>query len=149
MAQELILLEDVEGLGTFGERARVAEGYARNYLLPRKLAARVTPENLKQLELRKQKMQEEYEQRVSVAESLAERISRISVTIPMQAGENDKLYGSVTAAQVVDALSEEGIQIDRHNVVLDEPIRELGVYTVTLQLHPQVQTSVKVWVVRA
>ena len=149
MAQELILLEDVEGLGTFGERVRVAEGYARNYLLPRKLAARVTPENLKQLELRKQKMQEEYEQRVSVAESLAERISRISVTIPMQAGENDKLYGSVTAAQVVDALSEEGIQIDRHNVVLDEPIRELGVYTVTLQLHPQVQTSVKVWVVRA
>ena len=149
MAVELILLEDVEGLGSLGERVRVAEGYARNYLLPRELATEVTPSTLRQLEAKKLRMQEEYERRVEVARTMSEKISQESVTIPVQAGEDDKLYGSVTSAHIAEALAENGIEIDRHAVELPEPIKELGVYNVEVNLHPEVETTLKVWVVRA
>ena len=149
MAVELILLEDVEGLGTIGDDVRVAEGYARNYLLPRHLAAPMTPANVKRLEAKKLKLQQEYEERVAVARTLADRIAKLSVTIPVEAADNDKLYGSVNAAQLAAALTEEGITVDRNAFQLEEPIRELGVYTVDVALHEEVQTALKVWVVRA
>ena len=149
MAVELILIEDVAELGKLGDQVRVANGYARNYLLPRKLAVSVTPANFRRLEAKKLRMQQEHEQRVTVANALAEKIGQESVTIPVQASEEDKLYGSVTATHIAEALAENGITIDRHSVVLPEPIKELGVYSVDIALHADVQTTLKVWVVRA
>lgn len=148
MPVELILLDDVVGLGAIGDTVRVADGYARNYLLPRNLAAQVTAENLRRLEAKKRALQKEYEQRVSIARSVAERIGRESVTIPVEATEDDKLYGSVSRQQIADALAVQGIEIEREAVMMDEPIRELGVYTLDIHLHPEVQTTLKVWVVR-
>ena len=149
MAVELVLLQDVQGLGKIGDQVRVADGYARNYLVPKKFAAPVTPAVLQQIEARKLKLQKEHEERVAVARAMADKISRISVTIPVQADEEDKLYGSVTSPQIVEALAEEGIEIERHAVELEEPIRELGVYNVVLRLHSEVEATLKVWVVRA
>lgn len=149
MAVDLILLEDVAGLGTIGDEVRVADGYARNYLLPRNLAVPETPANMKKLEAKKLRLQQEYEERLAVAQALADRIAKLSITIPVEAADTDKLYGSVSAAQLASALSEEGVTVDRSAFQLEEPIRELGVYTVELRLHDDVQTALKVWVVRA
>jgi large subunit ribosomal protein L9 len=149
MAVELILLEKVENLGEIGDTVRVAEGYARNYLLPRELAAKLTPQALKKLEIRKQQLEQEYQENLGAARSLAERLGSESVTIPVEANEQDKLYGSITAQQIVDALAEKDITIDRDDVVIAEPIRELGVYTVDLNLMPEVKAQLKVWIVRA
>ena len=148
MAVELILLEDVKELGSLGDQVRVAEGYARNFLLPKNLAALATALNLRRLEAKKLRMQEEYQQRVAVAKTLAEKIAKVSATIAMEAGEADKLYGSVGTSQIAEALANEGIELDRHSVMLAEPIHELGVYTVDIHLHTEVKTTLKVWVVR-
>lgn len=149
MAVELILMENVENLGKIGEVVNVADGYARNYLLPRNLAAKATPGAVRQLEKRKEQMQQEYEQQVASAQELAEKISKASVTIPVQAGEDEKLYGSVTNKQIADALAEMNIHLDRRKIALAEPIRQLGVYPVEIHLHEEVTTTVKVWVVSA
>jgi large subunit ribosomal protein L9 len=149
MAVELILLGDVESVGRLGDRVRVADGFARNYLLPRKLAAPVTPGTLRRLEARKLQLQKEHEERVGVAKAMAEKIAKLSVSLTVEAGENDKLYGSVTAAQIAEALAAQGVDVERAAVLLDEPIKELGVYTVEVRLHEEVKTPLKVWVVRA
>ncbi len=149
MPVELILLEDVKDLGRIGDQVKVAEGYARNYLMPRKLAAPVSTGNLRRLEARKLALQKEHEERIAVARAMAEKIASTSVTITAEAGEEDKLYGSVTTTQIADAMVAQGVEIDRHAVVLDEPIRQLGVYEVDVHLHSEVQAKVKVWVVRA
>jgi len=148
MAVELILLDDVEGLGKLGDQVRVVEGYARNYLLPRELAARVTPASLRQLEAKKLRMHKEHEQRVAVAQTLADKISKMSVTVAVEADEKGKLYGSVGPTQIAEALTAEGIEIERHAVVLPDHFKELGVYTVDLRLHEDVETALKVWIVQ-
>lgn len=149
MAVELILVEDVENLGRLGDRVRVAEGFARNYLLPRKLAAAVSPGTLRRLEARKLQLQKEHEERLAVAQAMADKISKLSVSLTVEAGENDKLYGSVSAVQIAEALAAQGVEVDRPSILLEEPIKELGVYTVNVRLHDDVQASLKVWVVRA
>jgi large subunit ribosomal protein L9 len=149
MAVELILLDDVKDLGSIGDQVKVSDGYARNYLLPRKLAAKVTAGNMRRLEAKKLAMQKEHEERVAVAQALADKIASTSVTITAEAGEEDKLYGSITTTQIAEALTEQGVEIDRHAVLLAEPIRQLGVYDVDIHLHTEVQAKVKVWVVRA
>jgi len=149
MAVELILIEDVENLGRLGDRVRVVEGFARNYLLPRKLAAAVTPGTLRRLESRKLQMQKDHEERLAVAQAMAEKISKLSVSLTVEAGENDKLYGSVSSVQIAEALAAQGVDVDRPAILLDEPIKELGVYTVSIRLHDDVQAALKVWVVRA
>ena len=149
MPVDLILLEDVEGLGALGDQIRVAKGYARNYLVPSRKAAPVTPASLRRLEAKKLQLQKEHEERLGVAQTMAEKMSKISITIPVQASETDKLYGSVAASQIVEALAEENVEIEQRAVMLAEPIRELGVYSVDIHLHAEVQASLKVWVVRA
>lgn len=148
MAVELILLDDVAGLGQLGDQIRVADGYARNFLFPKSLAARVTPANLRRLEARKLRLQKEHGERVAVAQALADKMSRLSVTVPVEADEKGKLYGSVGPAQIVEALAGEGIEVDRHTVVLPEPYKELGVYTVDIRLHEEVEAGLKVWIVQ-
>jgi large subunit ribosomal protein L9 len=149
MAVELILIEDVENLGRLGDRVRVADGFARNYLLPRKLAAAVSPGTLRRLEGRKLQMQKEHEERLAVAQAMAEKIAKLSVSLTVEAGENDKLYGSVSSVQIAEALAAQGVEVDRPAILLDEPIKELGVYTVNIRLHDDVQAALKVWIVRA
>jgi large subunit ribosomal protein L9 len=139
----------VKDLGSIGDQVKVSDGYARNYLLPRKLAAKVTAGNMRRLEAKKLAMQKEHEERVAVAQALADKIASTSVTITAEAGEEDKLYGSITTTQIAEALTEQGVEIDRHAVLLAEPIRQLGVYDVDIHLHTEVQAKVKVWVVRA
>ena len=149
MAVELILIDKVSHLGDIGDVVKVAEGYARNYLIPKGLASKATPGVLRQLEVKKKKRREDYEREITECEKRAEELSKQSITIPMQTGDDDKLYGSVTSQQILDALKEMNIDIDRKQVVLPEPIRELGVYSVDIHLHREVTASIKVWVVKA
>lgn len=149
MSVELILLEDVDGLGKIGDRIKAADGYARNYLLPRQLAASVTPGILRSLEAKKLRLQKDHEERVGVAKAMADRISQISLTIPVQAGEDDKLYGSIGPQQVSEALAAQGLTIDKNDILMPEHIRALGNYAVDIKLHTEVQASLKVWVSRA
>jgi large subunit ribosomal protein L9 len=149
MAVELILMEDVKDLGGIGDTVKVADGYARNYLIPRKLATKVTPGILRQLESRKRVKKEKLEAEVVGAEALAAKITKHSISIPVQATEEDKLYGSITTNQVAEALQEMDFDIDPKQIVLDDAIKELGVYDVEIRLHRDVSAVVKLWVVKA
>ena len=149
MAVELILLDNVTYLGEIGETVKVADGYARNYLVPKGLASKATPGILRRLEAKKRRRQQEYEKQVSSYNELAEKLAGHSVTIPVQTGDNDKLYGSVTAQQIIESLEEMNFEIEKKQIVLREPIRELGMYSVDIHLHPEVTATIKVWIVKA
>ena len=148
MAVQLLLLEDVADLGKIGDQVHVAPGYARNYLLPRKLATPVTKGALKAIEKRKLQLQKEHEERVAVAQAMAEKMSKISLTIKVAAGENYKLYGSVGAQQIVEAAAEQGLELDKNSIVLADAIRELGSVDVPVKLHADVTGTLKVMIVR-
>ena len=149
MAVELILLEDVEDLGKAGEKVNVAPGYARNYLLPKGLAEKITPGALRQIEARRERIEAKRKQDLDNASALAAKIAETEITIPMQAGEDDQLFGSVTSHLIADALKEQGIEIESRKIKLEEPLKELGVFNVTIKLHLDVDATAKVWVVRA
>ncbi len=147
MAMKLLLSEDVKDLGLAGDIVTVANGYGRNYLLPRHLAVEVTPANLRQIEgMKKIRAARELE-RVKDFRMLAERIAALDVTIKERVSESDILYGSVTAKNLVDALSAEGVVLEQSMVKLEEPIKTLGVHRVKIRMHPEVETELKVWVV--
>ena len=148
MAIEIILLEDVAGLGKIGDKVRVSDGYARNFLLPRKLGQKPSPGLLRQIEAKKLRLQQEREERVGVARSMAEKIAGIVLEIPVAVGENDKLYGSVNAQMLVDALAEKGIELDKTALVLEEGISTLGETIVEVKLHAEVKADLKVMVVK-
>ncbi len=149
MSVELILLEDVKDLGKIGDEVHVAAGYARNYLIPHKLAEYVTPGTRRRVEARKLLLQKEHEERISVAKSMAESIAKLNLVIPVRAGEDDKLYGSVSNVQIADALAKENIELERNAIVMAQPIRELGSYEVDVKLHAEVSVKLKVIVTRA
>ncbi|MBR6057490.1 MAG: 50S ribosomal protein L9 [Lentisphaeria bacterium] len=149
MSVKLILLEDVADLGKIGDEVHVANGYARNYLLPLKKAELLTINARRRVEAKKLRLQKEHEERVAVAQAMADKIAALTLTIPVAAGENDKLYGSVSGAQIAAALLEQGIEIDRNVVDLAEPIRELGSFEVDIKLHAEVTAKAKVIVTRA
>ena len=149
MATELILLDDVANLGQIGDRVRVADGYARNFLIPKNKGVPVSKSALRILEARKVAIQQEHEERLAVAQSLAEKINKDSVTLAVEANEEEKLYGSISAAQIAEALKEKGIAIDRHAILMEEPIHQLGVYNFDVKLHQDVTATIKVWVVRS
>jgi large subunit ribosomal protein L9 len=147
MAREVLLMNDIEGLGAEGDVLEVAEGYARNYLLPRGLAAPVTEATRRGLEKRRAQREAQQAEQRQNAEGLGRALNQASVTLTVKAGEEGKLFGSVTSADIRDALAEQGFELDRRQIALDEALRELGVYTVGVRLHPEVEASVKVWVV--
>ncbi|MBI5141659.1 MAG: 50S ribosomal protein L9 [Nitrospirae bacterium] len=146
---QVILVSDVEKLGRAGDIVKVAPGYARNFLLPRKFALDANPANMKWVESRKKKILEQAAAVRTDAEGLAARIATLTLVIAKQAGEEDKLYGSVTSSEIAEKIGEHGIVIDRRKIVLDEPIRRLGEYTVSVKLHADVEIPVRVNVVRA
>ncbi len=145
---KVILREDMDNLGKCGDIIEVKNGFGRNYLLPRNLAIPATKGNLKsigevtaQKELRDKKYRRE-------AERIKDRIERISCTAEVNVGEEDKMFGSITSAIIVGLLKEEGVEIDRRKIMLDEPIKNLGVYTIPVKIAPDVVANLKLWVVK-
>jgi len=144
---EVILREHVDNLGRRGEIVKVADGYARNYLLPRKLALLVTDGNKKQIEREREKLEAKEAEEKKVAEAIASRITTADVVIARRVGENDVLYGSVTTADIAEALTGKGFDVDRRKLQLAEPLKKLGEYDVPIKLHREVVAAVKVKVV--
>jgi len=147
MATEVLLMADVADLGVEGDVVKVAVGYARNYLLPKGLAAPVSEATRRRLTKRQAEREVARAAAMSEARSLVARFKGVSCTITVKTGEGEKLYGSVGATEVVDSLKAQGIEVARHQVDLEHPLKDLGVYDVKIKLHPDVDASVKVWVV--
>jgi len=145
---QVILKASVEKLGIEGDVVAVADGYARNYLIPRNLAIKATDKNRRTLDHEKRMETDRAVKDKKDAQKLAGELAGLSCTIRMQAGENDRLFGSVTALDIAAALEEQGLEIDRRKIILDEPIKELGVFTVPARVHPDVTADIKVWVVK-
>jgi large subunit ribosomal protein L9 len=145
---KLILREDVENLGKIGEIVEVAGGYGRNYLLPRGLAVKASTKNLKEQEHQKKLIQARMDRQKKDAQEMAGSLDSVSCTISRKTGEDEKLYGSVTSRDIEEALREEGVSIDRKRILLEEPLKKLGVYTVPVKLHADVTGNIKVWVVK-
>lgn len=144
---DVILRKDMENLGEAGELVSVKPGYARNYLIPQGLALLATEGNRRRFEEERRQAARSAARELEKAEELATGIEGHSLTFTVKAGEEGRLYGSVTAADIADALLAEGLSVDRRLVELDEPIKELGVYRVPVRLHAEVRPEVKIWVV--
>ena len=145
---QVILQEDVEKLGTRGQVVEVAEGFARNFLLPRKLALQATGGNLKRLEQIRGHLDKRTAGEKGVAQQLAATLSATSVTLARKAGETSQLFGSVTSADIADALAAQGHTVDKRSIILDEPIKVIGEYDVPVKLAHGVTGTVKVIVNR-
>ncbi len=144
---KLILLDDVENLGLAGEEVNVAPGYARNFLLPRGLAAKATQGTLRLVESRKALIAARREQELTDAKALAAKLAGVELSIPMQATEDEQLFGSVTARMIAEHLAAQGVTVD-HSRIKMEPIKTLGTFEVEAKLHADVVATLKVWVVR-
>ncbi|MGO9612206.1 MAG: 50S ribosomal protein L9 [Dissulfurispiraceae bacterium] len=144
---KIILKTDVKDLGAMGEVVTVKEGYARNFLLPKGLATEANLKNVKVLEHEKRKIQALAKKVKMSSESLASRISALSLVISAKSGEEEKLFGSVTAMDIAEALKKEGLEIDRKKIILDEPIKRLGSYTVNVKIHHEITAQLAVQVV--
>jgi len=145
---EVILKQDVEGLGKAGSVVKVKDGHALNYLIPRGLALLSTSENLKNLESQRERKKAQLEKLKAEALRLKEKLEQLSLTIPVLAQEDEKLYATVTAADIARVLKEENFEIEKNVIVLDEPIKSLGIYEVLVKLHPEVSAKIKIWIVK-
>ena len=144
---EVILREHVDNLGRRGEVVKVADGYARNYLLPRRLALVATEGNKKQIERERVKFEAKETEERKVAEALRDRLANLDIVIARKVGETEALYGSVTTADIAEALTAKGFDIDRRKLQLVEPIKKVGEFDIPLRLHRDVPTQLKVKVV--
>ncbi|HHN65352.1 MAG TPA: 50S ribosomal protein L9 [Nitrospirae bacterium] len=145
---KVILKEDIEGLGYMGDIVNVKDGYGRNYLIPKGLAVYANEKNVRELEHHKRIIAQKVRKIKFAAQTLAEKLSSKPVQIRMKAGEEDKLYGSVTNIDIEKALKEMGFDIDRRKIILEEPIKRLGEYTAKVKLHPEVVADLKIEVVK-
>src|SRR5580704_5412478 len=145
---EVILREDIERLGNRGQVVKVANGYARNFLLPKRLAVAATDANRKIVEQERQAHLRREVKQKSEAEDLSKLLTGVTVTIAQKAGENDQLFGSVTSKDVAEALAQKNYTIDRRKIQLDEPIKQLGEYKIAVRLHRDVTAEVTVQVVK-
>ena len=145
---KIILCKDAGKLGKAGDVVKVKDGYARNFLLPRKVAYPATPLNIKRVEQLKLQRQAVEKQEKEQAQELAEKLSKHSFTIAVEVNDLEKLYGSVTEADIIKALEDEGFQMDKKTILLEKPIEELGIYEVGIKLHPQVTGKFRLWVTK-
>lgn len=148
MGMLLILKKKVDNLGDVGDVINVANGYARNFLIPRGIADISTPEKVAQIQALKEKERLQLEKEKEEAKFLAEKLSHTSCTITVQAGEEDKLFGAVTANDIAKALAQEGLNIPKKKIALEEPIKKLGIYSIPVKLAPGVEAAFKLWVVK-
>ena len=144
---QILLRKDIEGLGHIGDVVNVKPGYGRNYLLPRQWAVAVTPGNIRRVESEKKKAEEARKVLDQELDSLAERLKQVSITIPSKANEEGHLFGSVTAAQIAGLLQAEGHKVEEKMIQLTEPVKELGVVEIPIQVRPGLMSSCKIWVV--
>jgi large subunit ribosomal protein L9 len=145
---KVILRQDYSSLGKIGDVVDVKDGFARNFLLPRKIAYTALPGNIAALEEEKKSLAKKAELELKSAEKAASELEKVSVTIPVQVGEEDKIFGTVTTQMLSDALKEKGFEIDKRKIEIPEPIKALGIYTVNVKLHSNIDAKIKVWVVR-
>lgn len=146
---KVILREDVDKLGRMGDLVNVADGYARNFLLPRNMAALATTKNIKSLEHEKRVIADRVKKEKMAAEEEAKKISAVSVSIPVQVGEEGKLFGSVTSKDIADAIAAQGFEIDKRRIQLEKPIKEIGTFMVPVKVHHDVIAQVKVEVIKS
>ena len=145
---QVILTSDVPHLGNMGDVVKVADGYGRNYLIPQRLAVQATKGNQGHFAHVKAQVERKSTELRELALVLQSRLDGISLTLASRSGVEDKLFGSVTKRDIVDALESLGHEVERRQVLLDNPIKELGIYQVSVKLHADVQASIKVWVVK-
>jgi large subunit ribosomal protein L9 len=145
---QVILKEDVDNLGKAGDIVKVAPGYARNFLLPKEKALIASLGNVKELENQKRHVKNKIDKMKLSAEDLAKEIEALSITISKKAGEQEKIFGSVTSMEIADALKKEGITVDKKTIMIEEPIKSLGDFTVGVKIHSEVIANLKIWVVR-
>lgn len=145
---QVILLENVPSLGKAGDLVKVSDGYGRNYLIPQKKAVLATEKSLKVIEHQKRQVQQRMEKTKKDAEKMAQQIEKLSCTFTKAVGESGKVFGSVTSMDIENYLKENGMEVDRKKISLEEPIKNLGMFTVPIKLHPEVAAHLKVWVVQ-
>jgi len=145
---KVILRDDVEDLGECGAVVNVKDGFARNFLIPRNLAIPATVANLRSIDAINQQKSSRDRKRLREAEKLRNALEKISCTAEVQVGEEDRVFGSVTSAQIAELLEAQGFIVDRRDILLDEPIKALGVYTVPVKLERDVIAKLKIWVVK-
>jgi len=145
---EVILRHAVENLGKPGDVVKVKNGYARNYLLPHNLAYEATPGNLKRIQQERERLEAAESQRRGSAQEIATKLEQVSLTFSARVGEEGKLFGSVTASDIAQQLSQQGFEIEKRQIDLHEPIKSLGVYRVPVRLHADVKPEVRVWVIK-
>ena len=144
---EVILKEEIEGLGKALDVVKVKNGYAHNYLFPRGLASLATAASRKQLDLLRAKSEERYRKEKAEQQVKAEKLKDLSITITAKVHDGEKLFGSIQASDIAAKLREAGYDLDKSAVLLAEPIKQLGMYTIKLQLHKEIETKVKLWVI--
>ncbi len=144
---QVILLKELEGVGKVGDAINVKPGFARNFLLPQQAAIPATPANLDRIKKLQKERAAVENKRIEEAKSQAQKIDAMALTITAKAGEEDKLFGSVTTADIEEALKKQGVEADKRKIVLQEPIKRLGEFTVAVKLHPEVSASLKIQVV--
>ncbi len=145
---KIVLLQEHKGLGSKGKIVDVKDGYARNFLIPQGIAKEATSEVINYLKQRDIVEQNKKKRELGKIEALKKELLKVSITLGVKAGEEEKMYGAITNIDIARALKDEGFDIDRHKIVLDEPIKELGVYQIPIRLHPDIEAKVKVWVVK-
>lgn len=145
---KVILKDDVKNVGNMGDIVKVTDGYARNYLVPRGLAVEASSKNVKSVEHEKRIIQEKAKKIRNSAQDLSDRISKVTLVMKANAGEEGKLFGSVTTMDIAEALKNEGFDIDKKKISLDEPIKRIGEHTVNVKIHPEITTNVTVQVVQ-
>jgi large subunit ribosomal protein L9 len=145
---KVILRQNHESLGQIGDLVEVKEGFARNFLIPRKIAYVALKGNIKSLEEEKKTFLKKKQHELTTAENLAAQLEKVSVSIPVQVGEEDKIFGTVTTQMIADALKEKGFEVDKRKIEIEEPIKSLGIYGVSVKVHANVNAKIKVWVVR-
>jgi len=145
---KVILTQDIPSLGVKTDLVDVKPGYARNYLIPQGKALPASDANLRRLQQQTKHQDLKSGRLKGKAEEQAKKLAEVSCTAPVQAGEDDKLFGSVTASDIAELLAAQGIAIDKRKIVLEEPIKKLGVYNIPIKLHSDVEAIIKLWVVR-
>ncbi len=145
---KVILRKNFDQLGKVGDVLTVKDGYARNYLIPRQIAYQATKGNILALEEEKKQITKKEAKELEAAQKFASDLEKVSITIPVKVGEEDKIFGTVTNQMISDSLKEKGYDIEKRKIEITEPIKSLGIYSVSIKLHPSVSATVKTWVVR-
>lgn len=145
---KVVLRDEIEGLGTIGAIVEVADGYGRNYLIPRKLAYRATESAIKIVQQTAAKRVKELEKIKQDVALIAEKIKNTPITIVVKVGQEDKMFGSVTSSEIAEELAKQGVEVDHKKIRLDEPIKSLGSYTIAIKLHPEIVAELQVHVVK-